>query len=153
MRAKMRRTPLGFQTEERQHLASMLLAGVIQPSTSEWASAPVVVRKKDGGVRWFVDYGDVNARTTKIVSSLPLINECLDALSGNIWFPTLDMASGYWQAKVCENDRRKTPFLQNTDCLSMFACHSVYVMLPITFSALYGFGIARVYVTGGFGLS
>ena len=34
----------------------MLDAGVIQPPISERASAPVLVRKKDGKVRWCLDY-------------------------------------------------------------------------------------------------
>lgn len=45
---KMRRTPLGFQHQEEEHLKKMLDAGIIQPSNSELASAPVLVKKK----RW-----------------------------------------------------------------------------------------------------
>jgi hypothetical protein len=41
----MRRTPVGFEKEEETHLQKMLDAGVIRPSTSEWASAPVLVLK------------------------------------------------------------------------------------------------------------
>ncbi|VDI07999.1 Hypothetical predicted protein [Mytilus galloprovincialis] len=46
---RMRRTPACFVQEEEAHLKKMLDAGVIQPSTSEWASAPVLIRRKDGG--------------------------------------------------------------------------------------------------------
>ena len=52
VRQRMRRTPLGFEKEEKEHLDKMLAAGAIRPSSSEWASAPVLVRKKDGSVRW-----------------------------------------------------------------------------------------------------
>ena len=47
----MRRTPAFFAGEEEAHLKKMLDAGVIQPSISEWASAPVQIRKKDGQIR------------------------------------------------------------------------------------------------------
>ena len=59
------RTPLHFQKEEEAHLTKLLETGVIRPSKSEWASAPVLLRKKDGSVCWCVDYRDLNARTIK----------------------------------------------------------------------------------------
>ena len=51
MKHKMRRTPLGFQHQKEEHLRKMLEAGIIQPSSSEVASAPILVKKKDGNVR------------------------------------------------------------------------------------------------------
>ena len=56
IKQKMRRTPLNFAAEEKAHLQRMEAAGVIEPSQSEWASPPVLVRKRDGGVRWCIDY-------------------------------------------------------------------------------------------------
>ena len=49
VKLRMRRTPACFVDEEEAHLQKMLDAGVIQPSISEWASAPVLIRKRDGG--------------------------------------------------------------------------------------------------------
>ena len=108
---RMRRTPLGFAAEEDKTLQSMLAAGVIEPSQSEWASAPVLVRKKDGSLRYCVDFRDLNARTVRDVFPLPLIDECLDTLAGTQYFSTLDMASGYWQISIDPADRHKTAFL------------------------------------------
>ena len=48
---RMRRTPDCFVEEEEAHLKKMLDAGVKQESTSEWASSPVLIRKRDGNVR------------------------------------------------------------------------------------------------------
>ncbi|XP_045202353.2 uncharacterized protein LOC123555830 [Mercenaria mercenaria] len=42
VKARMRRTPVGFAAEEEAHLHKMLAAGVIRPSISEWASPPRV---------------------------------------------------------------------------------------------------------------
>jgi hypothetical protein len=61
----MRRVLKGFEKEEEKHLHEMLAAGVIQPSVSPWAAAPVLVRKKDGGVRWCIDFRKLNAVTKK----------------------------------------------------------------------------------------
>ena len=51
VKSRMRRTPIGFENEEKKHLDRMLEAGVIRSSESEWSSPPVLVRKKDGTVR------------------------------------------------------------------------------------------------------
>ena len=110
VKQKMRRTPLSFAGEERAHLYRMLKAGIIQPSMSEWASAPVLVRKRDGGVRWCIDYRALKAVTRKDVYPLPNIEECLDNLEGNRWFSKLDANSAYYQVKLREDDRKKTAF-------------------------------------------
>ena len=55
---RLRRAPLTFQSEEEETLtnSNMLDAQVIKPSSPDWASAPVLIRKKDGEVRNTVDY-------------------------------------------------------------------------------------------------
>ena len=77
VKQRMRRTPLGFENEERKHLDKMLAAGVIQHSESDWASAPVLIRKKDGTVRWCIDYRALNEKTVKDQYPLPLIEDIL----------------------------------------------------------------------------
>ena len=111
IRQNMRRTPFNFEQEEEEHLESMLKANVISPSNSEWASCPVLVRKKDGKVRWCIDYRKLNSVTVKDSFPLPKIEECLDTLAGNSWFSTMDMNSGYWQIEIDEKDRHKTAFI------------------------------------------
>ena len=63
VRHRMRRTQFRFEKEEEEHLRSMLEKGVIQPSTSEWAASPVLVRKTDGGLRYCIDYRALNKVT------------------------------------------------------------------------------------------
>jgi len=111
IRQRMRRTALGFQEEEDKLLEKMLSSGVVEESNSEWASPSVLVRKKDGSVRWCIDFRAVNSVTIKDAYPLPNITECLDTLSGSEFFSTLDMASGYWQIEVEKKDRHKTAFL------------------------------------------
>ena len=111
VRQRLRRTPLGFEDEEAKHLKKMLDANIIKPSHSEYASAPVQVRKKDGSVRWSIDYRALNKATKKDSFPMPLIEKCLDQLSGNVYFSTLDMASGYYQVEVHPEDCYKTAFV------------------------------------------
>ena len=107
----MRRTPLGFDQEERKTLKAMLDAKVIKPSQSEWASPPVLVRKEDGSWRYCIDFRGLNAVTTPDAYPLPLIEECINSLADMQWFSTLDMNSGYWQIPVAEQDKEKTAFI------------------------------------------
>ncbi len=111
VRQRMRRTPIGFQDEEEKHLMAMLSQEVIQHSTSDWAAAPVLIRKVDGSIRYCIDFRGLNACTIKDAFPLPLIEECLDALSGTEFFSTLDMQSGYWQIEIEPEDRHKTAFI------------------------------------------
>jgi transposase InsO family protein len=111
IKQRMRRTPACFEPEEEAHLKKMLDAGVIRESISEWASPPVLIRKRDGSVRWCIDYRALNNVTVKDVFPLPLVDDCLDTLAGSVWFSKLDANSAYWQIKLKEEDCKKTAFL------------------------------------------
>ena len=111
VKQRMRRTPLGYASEEKKHLDLLLAGDVIEPSESEWASPSVLVRKRDGTVRWCIDMRRLNDVTMKDSFPLPLIEECIDSLDGCVFFSSLDMASGYYQLEVSEEDREKTAFV------------------------------------------
>ena len=85
VRQKMRRTPLGFENEEKAHLDTLLESHVIQPSSSAWASPPVLVQKKDGKVRYCIDYRTLKNLTSKDAFPLPNNKECLDVLEGTVF--------------------------------------------------------------------
>ncbi|KAI8484061.1 hypothetical protein Bbelb_381790 [Branchiostoma belcheri] len=109
-REPYRRIPPTMYKEVKDHIQVMLDKGVIQPSCIPWAALVVLVRKKDGGLRFCIDYRKLNARTHRDASPLPRIEESLDALGGAQLFSTLDLALGYWQVEVHPDDREKTAF-------------------------------------------
>ena len=111
IKQRMRRTSLWYANEEHEHLMKILNADVIEPSCSEWASPSVLVRKRDGSVRWCIDLRKFNDVTVNDCCLLPLLQDCIDALDGCKHFTTLDMASGYYQLEVVEEDRDKTAFI------------------------------------------
>ena len=51
----------------KNHIKEMLDVGAIWPSNSTWASVVVLVWKKDGKLRSFIDLRKLNARTIKDV--------------------------------------------------------------------------------------
>ena len=102
---------LPHQYEEvRKHLKEMLETGAIWKSNSPWASAVVLVSKKDGSLRFCIDLWKLNAQTIKDAYSLPRIEETLDCLGGSIIFTSLDLKSGYWQVEMDEASKPLTAF-------------------------------------------
>ena len=63
------------------HMDSLLLAGLIEPTQSQWASNVFGVRKSDGSMRFCIDYRQLNERTVKDSYTPPRIDICLDALA------------------------------------------------------------------------
>jgi len=106
----LRRVPMHMNSEVDSQIEQMLEKDVIQPSRSPWASGIVLVKKKDGSMRFCVDYRRLNDITIKDAYPLPRTDECLNQLAGNSWFSCLDLNCGYWQVEVDETDREKTAF-------------------------------------------
>ena len=80
----------------REHLKLMLNASVIRPNNSPWCNAVVLVRKKDGSLRFCIDFRKLNALTVKDSHPLPHICETLESLAGAGHYTTMDMKSGFW---------------------------------------------------------
>ena len=105
-----RRTPFAAREEISRQLTQMQEQGVIQPSCSPWASPVVLVRKKDGSLRFCVDYRGINSVTKPDQFPLPRIDDLLDQLGHCKYFSTLDLAAGYWQVQMSPSSREKTAF-------------------------------------------
>ena len=106
-----RRMPFAVRTEVAKQLRTMQDAGVIQPSSSPWASPVVMVRKRDGTHRFCVDYRELHSVTKPDTFPLPRIDDLLDQLGAACYFSTLDLASGYWQVRMHPNSVEKTAFV------------------------------------------
>ena len=102
-----RRVPFALRQKIDEMVGEMLEKGIIQPSKSPWASPVVLVSKKDGCLRFCVDYRKLNAVTKLDVFPLPRID---DSLAHTQYFTTLDLASGYWQVPMEPQSQEKTAF-------------------------------------------
>ena len=93
-----------------EEVGKMLESKAISTSDGPWSSPIVLVKKKDGTTRFCIDYRKLNEATRKDAYPLPRIEDCLESMSGAKFFCTLDLASGYWQVKMAQQDREKTAF-------------------------------------------
>ena len=81
------------------HLSEMLESGTIWPSQSAWCNAIVLVRKKDCGLQFCIDFCHLNAHMKKDSYPLPRIQEALESLVGAGHFSCLDLKLVFWQIK------------------------------------------------------
>ena len=80
MKQPVRRMPHIVRQEVARQLREMQNNGVIQPSSSPWASPVVMVCKKDGSHRFCVGYRQLNYVTKADTYPLPRIDDLLDQL-------------------------------------------------------------------------
>ena len=107
---------------EEFELKKQLDAGVIEPTVSEWGAPVLFVPKKDGRLRFCVDYRKLNDMTLKDSYPLPRMDDCIDSLGNAKFFTTLDAYSGYWQMNIRKRDRHKTAFVTHSgayQCIRM----------------------------------
>ena len=131
------RIPPHLFDEAKNHMKEMIEVGAIHKSNSPWASAIVLVRKKDGSLRFCIDLHKLNARTIKDAYSLPCIDETLDCLGGATIFTSLDLRSGYWQVEMEEESKPLTAFTVGP--LGFYECERMPFGLtnaPVTFQCL-----------------
>ena len=86
----------------------MLDIGAIHKLHSPWASAVVLVWKKDGSLRFWIDLRKLNNQAIKEHILTAHIDDTLDSLLGSQWFSSLDLKSGYWQVKMDEESKPLT---------------------------------------------
>ena len=100
--------------ESTKYIAEQVLEmqkqGVIEQSISPYSSPVVLVKKKDGTLRFCVDYRQLNEITEFDAEPIPNQDELFAQLTKAHYFSKFDMCKGYWQLSVAIDDRPKTAF-------------------------------------------
>ena len=108
----VRQYPLPHSKVEmiKEEVDTMLKLGVIEPAASPYSSPVVLVQKKDGSVRFCIDYRKLNQGTKFDAEPLPDIEHLFTKLAGKKYFSKIDLTKGYWQIPMKEEDKEKTAF-------------------------------------------
>ena len=130
------RMPFSLQPKVDALIQEMLDQGIVEESSSPWASPIVLVSKPDGSTQFCVDYRRLNAITKVDEYPLPRVDECLDLLSGHKYFSTLDLATGYWQVRMAEESQGKTAFTMHNGLFEFTVMPFGLCNAPATFQRL-----------------
>ncbi|XP_051543938.1 uncharacterized protein LOC127434920 [Myxocyprinus asiaticus] len=98
---------LSGQPLKRVTQASILVAGLIHPSSSSVGAGFFYVEKKDGSLRHCIDYQGLNNMTIKNRYPLPLMSTAFELLQGVAIFTKLDLRNAYHLVCIRERDEWK----------------------------------------------
>ena len=100
-------------------IQEMLDGGAICPSQSPWCNAVVLVWKKDGTLRFYIDFRCLNTRMKKDSYPIP---KCPESLVGARYFSPMDLKSSFWQVKDSEDSRQYMAFTVGSMGAYKFLC-------------------------------
>lgn len=88
----------------------MLNLGIIEESSSPWASPVTLVRKPNKN-RLCIDFRKVNEITTKLAYPIPNIDGILSRLSNTRYISAIDLKDAFWQIPLDKESRERTAFV------------------------------------------
>ncbi|EFA11958.2 hypothetical protein TcasGA2_TC005045 [Tribolium castaneum] len=113
--SKARRLSYAEKEAVKQITNVLLSKKVIKPSSSQYSSPIVLVRKKDGNYRMAVDYRELNKLTTRDIYPIPHIEEQIDNLKGKAYFTRLDLKDAFHNIKLDPESTKYTSFVTFMD--------------------------------------
>ena len=110
IRTKGYSIPYKTRSVMETEIQDMLDLGVIEPSISPYSSPIVLVPKKDGSVRFCIDFRKLNKVTEFDAEPMPNMEEIINRMSGHKYFTKMDLSKGYWQVGLTERSKPLTAF-------------------------------------------
>ena len=110
IRTKGYSIPYKTRSVMETEIQDMLDLGVIEPSISPYSSPIVLVPKKDGSVRFCIDFRKLNKVTEFDAEPMPNMKEIINRMSGHKYFTKMDLSKGYWQVGLTERSKPLTAF-------------------------------------------
>lgn len=113
---KLRPARLTRQSNEelkvmKDFLEEHLRKDFLEYSKSDYASPILFAKKPGGGLRFCVDYRQLNKITKKNRTPLPLMDEILSEMEGCQWISKIDIRHAFNRIRIAEGDEDFTTFL------------------------------------------
>ena len=130
------RLSVAQEDELRKRLNELMELGLIRSSKSPWAAPVLFVPKKDGTLRFCVDYRGLNKVTVRDEHALPIPEDQIRRLHGARVFSKIDLHSGYYQIAMAAADVEKTAFTTTFGLFEFLVMPFGLSNAPATFSRL-----------------
>ena len=108
--------PCAKRDEIRVEIKNMMDTRIVRESSSPYASPLVVVKKKSGSNRRYVDCRKLNLVTVADPAPTTTTEDLFGKLGKCQYYSTIDLSKGYWQIPVAEEDIHKTAFVTPNGC-------------------------------------
>ena len=112
VKQKLRRLHSRWSLQVKEEIKKQLSVGFLSVvEYPEWLANVVPVSKKDGKVRFCVDFRDLNKASPKDDFPLPHIDMLVDSTAGHPMLSFMDGFSEYNQILMAPEDMEKTSFI------------------------------------------
>ena len=105
-----RRQPPAYLLDIKKQIAEFIKLGVIRISSATSWSQIHMAKRKDGKLRFCIDYVRLNKLTKVVYQPLPDIATMIQFLEGKLFFAKLDLSAGFHQIEIEESSRKYTAF-------------------------------------------
>ena len=112
MPVRVRPYPLPHSQAEvvRKEVQAMLDMGVIERTSSPYSAPIVLVKKKDGKIRFCIDYRQLNKVVVFDSEPMPDVEQLFANIGQSCFFTKLDLTKGYWQIPMAPEHQKYTAF-------------------------------------------
>lgn len=102
MRRLSYRIPERLLSSMKKEIDLLLSLGIFETSKSEGCNPVVLVPKKDGSIRFSIDFRCLNSVSQFDSYPTPRIDDLLERQGKAKYLTTIDLCKGYWQVPLTE---------------------------------------------------